>query len=74
MAACLIPPGIRNATIGAPDLVWNLEGAGDTDGDRQADILWRNTTTDQVVIWKMDDFARVDSQPIGTVPAGWEVQ
>jgi hypothetical protein len=62
------------ASIGAPPLVWDLEGAGDSDGDRKADILWRNSGTQAALVWKMDGFIKDAVGGIGSVPLVWEVQ
>lgn len=38
---------------GTPDLGWKVKGAGDFDGDGDADILWQNDTSHKVVVWTM---------------------
>ena len=37
-------------------LDWNIVGAGDFDGDRKTDILWRNPRTGQNAIWRSGDY------------------
>jgi len=40
------------------DVNWNLVGTGDFDGDGKVDILWRNNSTGQNVIWLMNGVTR----------------
>ena len=37
-----------------PGLDWQIAGTGDFNGDKKADILWRNSFTGQAAIWEMD--------------------
>jgi len=47
---------------------------GDFDGDGHADILWRNTSNGQLVIWFIEGTARVASGAAGAVnPNAWEI-
>jgi hypothetical protein len=36
------------------DLAWRVVGTGDFDGNNTGDILWRNTSTGDVAVWRMD--------------------
>ena len=36
------------------DLNWEIAGAGDFDGDRHCDVLWRHQTSGQMVVWYMN--------------------
>ncbi len=36
------------------DLNWSQVGVGDFNGDGQTDLLWQNTATGQVAIWRMN--------------------
>jgi hypothetical protein len=52
------------------DLSWQVNGVGDFDGDRHADILWRHTDG-QVAIWYMSGGRRVgEGYPGGRDPSG----
>ncbi len=54
--------------------IWQIAGVGDFDGDGHADILWRNTSTGQVVIWFIEGTQRVASGPAGGAnPNDWEI-
>ena len=62
------------ASIGAAS-PWQFAGAGDLDGDGRADLLWRNSSTGEVIVWYFGiggQFEQVVS--IGTVsPSSWQV-
>jgi len=38
------------------------------------DILWRNTTTGDVVVWFMNGGAIASSADYGVIPASWIIQ
>jgi len=38
---------------GSVDISWKIEGVADFDGDGRPDLLWRSTTTGQLVVWYM---------------------
>ncbi|MFZ9882096.1 MAG: FG-GAP repeat domain-containing protein, partial [Phycisphaerales bacterium] len=53
---------------------WEAAGIGDTDGDSRADVIWQNSDTGRVSIWRMNGLRRVDGaliQPI--VNPAWKV-
>ncbi len=63
---------------GAPTLPlnWKLSATGDFDADGKADILWRNTTSQKLVIWTMNGHAKIGNiipSPAQAVDANWEV-
>src|SRR5882672_5618189 len=43
------------------DMAWTIAAAGDYGGDGKADILWRNVSTGESIIWLMDGFALLSS-------------
>lgn len=53
------------------DMNWQPVGTGEFDGDQQTDLLWFNTSTRQLLVWKL-----VNGQPSGsftlsvTLPSG----
>ncbi len=47
---------------------------GDHDGDRHADILWRNAVSGSTILWQMDGFLREDFRSIGAPDPDWEIQ
>ena len=55
------------ANSGSPgtvsDLNWQVQGAGDFDGDGQSDILWQNRSTGQVVVWLMNGLTTASWAP-----------
>ena len=66
------------ALTGAPVLAqnWKLSATGDFDADGRADILWRNTGSQKLVIWTMNGVQKVGNvipDPAQAVDANWEV-
>ena len=46
-------PATSRVTLHAvTNTAWNIAGAGDYDGDRKADLLWRNAATGENVVWR----------------------
>ena len=57
-------------------LTWKLSATGDFNADGKADILWRNTTSQKLVIWTMNGNAKTGNivpSPDQAVDANWEV-
>jgi len=46
---------------------------GDFDGDGKADLLWRNVTTGNTVVWLMNGETKLAAGSIGTVPLEWQI-
>jgi len=64
------------ALVGAtpPALDWVVAATGDFNADGKADILWRNTTSQKLVVWFMNGATRIGSQapnPDQAVNANW---
>lgn len=60
----------------APPPNWTLSATGDWNSDRRADLLWRNTTSQKLVIWFMNGSAKIGAAtptPDQAVSANWEV-
>lgn len=65
---------LTGATSPAPN--WKLSSTGDFDADAKADILWRNTVSQKLVVWRMDGNAKIGNivpTPDQAVNANWEV-
>ena len=45
----------------------------DFSGDGHADILWRNLSTGNTLIWLAEDAVKQSAQSIGSVPAVWDM-
>ncbi|HQW38346.1 MAG TPA: VCBS repeat-containing protein, partial [Usitatibacteraceae bacterium] len=50
---------------------WSLSGAGDFDGDRRADLLWRNDVTGETWVWLMSGPAIVHAASLGNPGTAW---
>lgn len=52
---------------------WTLEGTGDFNGDRRADLFWRNTVTGENRFWLMDGLSNYTVAEIASVPTqNWQ--
>jgi hypothetical protein len=48
-------------------LNWEIAGTGDFNGDGQTDILWRNYSTGQNVVWFMNGITYVSSDNLPSI-------
>ncbi len=67
-----------DVVAGAPALAsnWKLSATGDFNADGRADILWRNVTSQKLVIWTMNGATKIGNiipSPDQAVDANWEV-
>ena len=58
-----------------PDPDWKIVGTGDYDGDGHTDILWRNASTgDNLVFLMSTTMPQSASGFFGQVPTDWQAQ
>jgi hypothetical protein len=58
------------------DLAWQVAGTGDVDGDGKAEIVWRNATTGDNVIWRITDINAImpfSGAYIASVSLDWHI-
>jgi parallel beta-helix repeat protein len=57
------------------DASWQIAGTGDFNGDGKSDILWRNPSSGQVVIWEMDGTTLLPGTALlaPLVDASWQI-
>ncbi|MEE9233785.1 MAG: hypothetical protein V3U07_10015, partial [Nitrospirales bacterium] len=53
---------------------WTLEVVGDTNGDGNADLNWRNTPSGTVAIWLMNGLTIGSVTVPGGAATDWEIQ
>ncbi len=63
---------------GAPTLAlnWKLAATGDFNADNQPDLVWRNTTSQKLIVWTLNGTTKVGNivpSPDQAVNANWEV-
>jgi len=67
-ASYLVPTSVN-------DRRWQIARLADFNGDGKVDILWRNQTTGDLLVWYMNGITRVSSSsssPAGSAtPPGW---
>src|SRR5712671_3315228 len=67
--ATLLSSGAVFATVA--DLSWSIAGVGDLDGDGKPDILWRNGTTGENLVWFMSGSTISSSTPVNAAQGSW---
>jgi hypothetical protein len=60
---------IGGARLTDVDAAWSVVGAADMSGNGMADILWRNNTTGQNIVWVMNGATISQSGFLPTIPA-----
>jgi hypothetical protein len=53
--------GYEDLFPGVSDLSWGIVGVADFNGDGKPDILWRNNTTGQKLVWYLNGVSRIGS-------------
>jgi len=62
------------ASVG-PGSSWQLQAGGDMDGDAHADLLWRDTSTGEVLVWFMNSAGMIDQTlSLGSPSLGYEIK
>jgi len=68
---------IGGATVSAPPAVnWAIAATGDFDADGRADILWRNATSQKLVVWLMNGATKIGNlipSPDQAIDGNWTV-
>ncbi|MFC5354347.1 FG-GAP-like repeat-containing protein [Azospirillum himalayense] len=57
-----------------PGTAWEISGIADFTNDGRGDLLWRNKTTGQVALWRMDGDSMVKAELIQGIGNNWEIQ
>ena len=62
-------------TVSQPDPAWKVVALADMNANGQADIVWQNQTSGQLVTWFMDRATRVASVPLNpsSSESGWTI-
>jgi hypothetical protein len=67
------PHWIATSDIGSHPVGWLPVSAGDFNHDGTNDVLWYNSTTNDVDLWKIQNGQWAGSVDIGSHPAGWQL-
>jgi len=62
-------PGLGN--VATP---WAIAGVGDFDGDGEADLLWRETTSGAIALWFINGEPLLAPAGLGHIPTAWTAQ
>ncbi|MBN1917261.1 MAG: FG-GAP repeat protein [Verrucomicrobia bacterium] len=74
MNGTMLVGGYAVATVDPATNDYEIQAVGDFSGDGRADILWRETTTNEIAIWLMNGTTRGLANVIGTVAAAWVIE
>jgi len=64
---------LSSSGLGNVPTNWSVFGTGDMNGDGIGDILWRDTTSGNLVVWFMNGTAVVSTASLGSVPMSWTI-
>jgi hypothetical protein len=62
----------RRGGVGFASSVWQALGTGDFNGDNTSDVLWRNTSTNEVDTWLISNDHLTGGSGIGSVSSAWQ--
>jgi hypothetical protein len=70
--ASIVGSGYLNVsnTIIAPDPSWSVVGMGDFNGDKYADLLWRNSVTGELAEWQLHSSDIIGSNDVNNGSVG----
>ena len=60
-------------SIGYASTVWTVADTGDFNNDNQTDILWRNYSTGQNVVWFMVGIQKISSSYMSSASTDWHI-
>jgi hypothetical protein len=69
--------GFTATDFGVVDSSWSIQAVGDFNGDKKADLLWRNTANGQVGEWLStpgSGYTGFTAPILATIDPGWQVQ
>jgi hypothetical protein len=55
-------------------IAWTIAKVGDFEGDGEADLLWRETTSGAVALWFMNGGPLPAPAGLGRIPTAWTAQ
>jgi hypothetical protein len=64
-------PGVINLPSVA--VQWNIAGAGDSNGDGNADLVWENASTGQRAVWFLKNGVLASTINLPTVAIQWHI-